>query len=56
MVCRQKRQSSREVNYCTLHIVIDGYYTHFMGNDNKQEAAKLVSQYVQTVHEVMHII
>lgn len=35
-----------------MHVVVDSYYVHYMGNDNKLETAKLLSQYVQNVHEV----
>ncbi|XP_067943094.1 disintegrin and metalloproteinase domain-containing protein 17-like [Watersipora subatra] len=48
----QKKRALGEVKYCNLHIIVDGYFTHYMANGNKLEAAKMLTQSVKNAHEI----
>lgn len=49
---RRSAQSMDDARYCNLHIVVDGYFTHYLAGGNRLEAAKLITQHVTHVHEV----
>ena len=41
-----------KVKYCDTAVIVDGYFTHYMGDGNTLETAKIITRLMRGLHEV----